>query len=620
MKKKKIFNVLILKYHSLIKRRNIIYGILINFFYSFITLFYTSFLLNLSFLDNNLFFLKVFTVIFLSRQITSFLFFDDFKLSWSKASIWTAYIKFFNNTISLIIYFAIFHFLNYKIPINLLLFEYSNFLFVIAISIYTYRYYKTGSLINSKNNLIIYGAGKAGLSVKSELNKSNLIFFIDDDKKMHYRSIDGVSIISSKKALNHLYSNIDNKDNTSLIIAMPSTNKDRIIKIYNRFFSFVGDVKILPPSSMNYQDKPYVEQLKKISIIDLLARNPKDLDKKNILNFIQNKVVLITGSSGTIGSELLKLCIENNAKKIIAIDHNEFSQYNLLEKNYKNVIVHVVSVLNKSIIEGVFKDNKPDIVIHAAAYKHVHLSEFSPSSAIENNIIGTKNIVDISVNYNVKKFVLISTDKAVRPTNIMGATKSIAELYCQNIKSEYTDVISVRFGNVLNSSGSVIPKFQNQIDNDLDITVTHKDITRYFMLVSEAANLVLQAASIGKNGEILILDMGDPIKISDLAQKMISLSGKDLKIKYTGLRKGEKLYEELLFEDSDKKTKYNSITIAFKRNYDFEKLNLDIYKLINSEKNDQIKIIKKILPDFEHLRDNNSTLSKSELKKIGLIN
>ena len=218
----------------------------------------------------------------------------------------------------------------------------------------------------------------------------------------------------------------------------------------------------------------------------------------------------------------------------------------------------MTSVLNKKVMNDIFEKYDIDLVIHAAAYKHVHLSEKSISSTITNNILGTKNMVDLSIENNVPKFVLISTDKAINPTNVMGATKSIAELYCQNVNSKTTSVISVRFGNVLGSSGSVIPKFQKQIDNDKDITVTHKDITRYFMLVEEACNLVLQASAIGKNSEILILDMGKPIKISDLARKMIDLSEKNyLNIKYTGLRKGEKLYEELLFNDTEKRQNIN---------------------------------------------------------------
>ena len=602
------------------RMRKIFYGILVNFFLTFTTFFSTSYLLEINLIKDISIFFKSFLIIFLTRQIISFIFFDDYKLSWSKASPWTAYLKFFNCTFSLFIYFSIFALLDYNIPFNLLLFEYSNFLFTIALSIYTYRYYQSGALFyNRRNKVIIYGAGKAGLSVKNELPySSKIILFIDDDKKMHYRSIDGLSIISSVKALEYLFDN-NLKDFVTLIIALPSAKNKDIISIYNKFKGSVKDIQILPPSSINYHNKPYIKQLKKISILDLLARNPKDLDEKLIRNFVKNKTILITGSSGTIGSELLKICVDNGAKKIIAIDHNEYGQYKILEKNYKNVLVSVVSILNKFLIEDIFFKEKPDIVIHAAAYKHVHLSEYSSSSAIINNVEGTKNIVDLSIKYDVKKFILISTDKAVRPTNIMGATKSVAELYCQNVKSKNTDVISVRFGNVLGSSGSVIPKFQNQIDNDKNITVTHKEITRYFMLVDEACKLVLQSAGIGKNGEILILDMGNAIKISDLAQKMIDLSGKNyLKIEYTGLRKGEKLYEELLFNDADKKTKYDSITVAKKRKYNIDELNKDIILLLDSR--DKIKIINKILPDFDHLRDNDSILSKASLKELGIIN
>ena len=597
---------------TFIRMNKIFLGVLVNLFITAFSYTSTSFLLKLDF-DFYIFF-----AIVIPRIILPFILFNDYKLSWSKASVWTAYIKFFINSISFVIY-SLFFYIFYKVDYSLLIFEYSNYLFLIAISLYTYRYYKLGLFINKENKIIIYGAGKAGVAVSKELSAlDKVVFFIDDDKKLHYRSIDGISIVSSKRVLEMDKINLIN---STLIIALPSVKNKKIVSIYNKFKILFKEIKILPPSSMTYTDRPYVQQLKKISILDLLARNPKDLDERKILEFIKGKTVLITGSSGTIGGELLKLCIKNNAKKIIAIDHNEFGQYELLEKSYKNVIVSVISILNKDILDNLFKKYKPNIVLHAAAYKHVHLSEYSYSSTIINNIKGTKNIVDLSIKYSISKFVLISTDKAVKPTNVMGATKSIAELYCQNVCSLSTDVVCVRFGNVLGSSGSVIPKFQNQIDLDQNITVTHKDITRYFMLVTEACNLVLQSASIGKNGEILILDMGNPIKISDLAKKMIGLSGKDyLKIKYTGLRKGEKLYEELLFDDSDKKTDYNSITVANKRTYDIDKLNYNIKLLLECDSKDKIRFIKKILPDFNHLRDNKSTLSKQELKELNLLN
>lgn len=575
--------------------RKIFYGILANFGLTFFTFFYVSYLLNVPYNFYN------FLVIISVRQLVSFVCFNDYNLSWSKSSINTAYIKLFSNSISFIIYFLIFRIFEVNIPFNILIFELSTFLIVISFCIYTYRFFKISTKYFKKNSVIIYGAGRAGINLQNELIDSKVLFFIDEDKKLHYRSVDGIKIISPENVIEKN----QNLTDTTLIIALPSASSKKKTRIYNKFKLLVNEIKFLPPVDEILKEKPFSKQLKNISILDLLARNPKDLDKNLISKFIKDRIILITGSSGSIGSELLKISIKNKAKEIIAIDHNEFGQYGILEKEYNKVKTYVISVLNKDSISEIFKKHKPDIVLHAAAYKHVHLSEYSISSTIKNNIIGTRNVVDLSILNNVKKFVLISTDKAVNPTNIMGASKSVCELYCQNIESNGTDIISVRFGNVLGSSGSVIPKFQSQINNDLDITVTHKDITRYFMLVTEACNLVFQAASIGKNSDILILKMGNPIKISELAQKMIDLSGKYyLKIKYTGLRKGEKLYEELLFSDKDKKTEYESITVAKRRKVKFHELNKMIQKLIEVPESEKINILKKILPDFNHMRDN----------------
>ena len=258
------------------------------------------------------------------------------------------------------------------------------------------------------------------------------------------------------------------------------------------------------------------------------------------------------------------------------------------------------SVSNLELLDKTFEKYKPDIVIHAAAYKHVPLVEDNIGEAIINNIIGTKNTIDCAIKHDVKKFVLISTDKAVRPTNVMGTTKRICELYAQNINTpQNTEIVAVRFGNVLGSSGSVIPKFKSQIEAGGPITVTHPDITRYFMLIPEACELVLQAASIGKGGEIFILDMGEPIKIVDLAKKMIELSGQShVQIEFSGLRPGEKLYEELLINDSDMKTEYESITVAGKTGYDIAKLNQDIYELVST--NEKLEKLKEMVPEFNH--------------------
>jgi UDP-N-acetyl-D-glucosamine 4,6-dehydratase len=342
------------------------------------------------------------------------------------------------------------------------------------------------------------------------------------------------------------------------------------------------------------------ENLIDLSIEDLLARHPKDLDESVVKELIEDKTVLITGAGGSIGSEIAKQCLKHNAKKLLLLDHSEYNLYTISgELESKDIVTLMQSVVDKKMLENVFKSYNPDIVIHAAAYKHVPLCEESIEGAILNNIIGTKNCIDLSIQYNVSKFVLISTDKAVRPTNIMGATKRVCELYAQNVKSRNTLITGVRFGNVLGSSGSVIPKFKKQIEENRPLTITHPDITRYFMLIPEACQLVLQAASIAKNRELFILDMGESVKIIDLAKKMLKIYGKsDLGIKFTGLRAGEKLYEELLLDDSDKDTRFDSIFIAPSTEFSIDVLDKYIEELLIID--DKIQKLKEILPEFNH--------------------
>jgi len=341
--------------------------------------------------------------------------------------------------------------------------------------------------------------------------------------------------------------------------------------------------------------------IKDISIEDLLARKPQDLDMITIANFIAGKVVLITGAGGSIGSELSRQVEIFGAKQIILVDHSEYNLYSITEEiNNKKSISVMQSVKEYSLLEKTFKKYQPDIVIHAAAYKHVPLCENNIREAVNNNIFGTKNVIDLSIKYSVAKLVLISTDKAVRPTNVMGTTKRICELYAHAVPSKETEIVAVRFGNVLGSSGSVIPKFKSQIDKGQPITVTHPDITRYFMLIPEACLLVLQAASIAKGGELFVLDMGKPVKIADLARQMIRLYGKEneVDIEFVGLREGEKLYEELLLDESDKETKYSSIFIAKPTKYDYPQLLHDIDLLLQN--NNHIEILKKIVLEFTH--------------------
>ena len=342
------------------------------------------------------------------------------------------------------------------------------------------------------------------------------------------------------------------------------------------------------------------EKLEDLSIEDLLARHPKDLDLDTIKNFIQNKSVLITGAGGSIGSEITRQCKKFGASTLTLVDNSEYNLYQIGEQ-IENAELKLVSVTDKHRLETIFKEARPQIVIHAAAFKHVPICESNQDMAVLNNVLGTKNMIDVSIENSVEKVVVISTDKAVRPTNVMGATKRVTELYANNVDARETEIVAVRFGNVLGSSGSVIPKFKQQIEKGGPVTVTHPDITRYFMLIPEACQLVLQAAAIAKGKELFILDMGKPIKIVDLAHQMIRLYGKEdeVKVEFTGLRPGEKLYEELLIDENEQRTQYSSIFIAKPTPYDIVQLNEDIYNLIDND--DKLVQLKKIVPEFTHM-------------------
>ena len=554
-------------------------------------------LLLVSILLNKNFSLLILGSIIFTRIISSFIFFDDYKLSWSKASTKTGLMKILLAIISFMVYMPILYLL-FEIPFNLLFIDLIFYTFTINILVYVYKYHHSLGKNEKTKKLVIYGAGKAGLQLQREFLNSEykLLCFIDDDEILQHRSIDGISIYSKEK-----YCNVfENQKVELMIVAMPSASKEKIKIVYENMQDYFNSIKILPSIEKILKKEEFSKQLKDIGVEDLLARHPKDLDKSAIKKFIENKKVLITGAGGSIGSEISRQCANFGASELILLDHSEFNLYQIAEElcNFKPKLV-MQSVVNKDLLDKTFEKYKPDIVIHAAAYKHVPLVEDNITEAILNNIVGTKNTIDCAIKHSVEKFVLISTDKAVRPTNVMGTTKRICELYAQNVDSKNTEIVAVRFGNVLGSSGSVIPKFKAQIALGGPITVTHPDITRYFMLIPEACELVLQAASIGKGGEIFILDMGEPIKIVDLAKKMIALSGKnEINIEFTGLRAGEKLYEELLISDTDMKTEYESITVAGKTNYEIGKLNQDIFELVST--NEKLEKLKEIVPEFNH--------------------
>ena len=375
---------------------------------------------------------------------------------------------------------------------------------------------------------------------------------------------------------------------------------DELKELYDELFAYgLKDIKLF--SLLEDESK----KIRDVSIEDLLARKPKDLDTKAIENFIKDKIVLVTGAGGTIGSEICKQCLKFGAKRLIMVEHSEFNLYSINETTGADARneLKMINVVYRHELEEVFAEFRPEVVVHAAAYKHVPLCEFNPHLAVKNNVIGTKNVIDLSKKYGAKKVVLISTDKAVRPTNIMGTTKRICELYALNSNDAASDtqIVAVRFGNVLGSSGSVIPKFKRQIEANEPLTVTHPEITRYFMLVSEACQLVLQAASIAQGGELFVLDMGEPVKIADLAKRMLQLAGKEeLGIKFVGLRPGEKLYEELLIDENDKSTKYQSIFVTHSAKYDLQELNSQIKELSECEDAQVADKLKRIVPEFSH--------------------
>jgi len=390
--------------------------------------------------------------------------------------------------------------------------------------------------------------------------------------------------------------NLIKEYNVKTAIIALALGQDELAELFDELTAYgIRDIKIF---SMFGTGK---DAIKDISIEDLLARKPKDLDSSAVEKFLGGKVVLVTGAGGSIGSEICKQCLKFGVSKLIMIDHSEFNLYKIGEITRSDKTVSkMINIVNEADLRAVFEEFRPQIAIHAAAYKHVPLCEANPKAAVVNNIIGTKILIDLSIEYGVSKVVMISSDKAVRPTNIMGATKRVCELYALNSNlPAKTEIVAVRFGNVLGSSGSVIPKFKEQIESNKPLTVTHPDITRYFMLVSEACQLVLQAASIAKGGELFVLDMGEPIKIADLAKKMLILSNKEhLGVEFVGLRPGEKLYEELLINKDDVKTEFQSIFVTRSGEYDVAKLNEQIENLTHAD--DVAAALKEIVPEFNH--------------------
>ena len=526
------------------------------------------------------------TVILL-RMLASFAIFRDYSSSWRRATQMTFLLKSFVYSMAFVVYVPIFY---RKVEFALLVSELLFFVFCINLMVSIYNYVMNKSKRVKTKSLVIFGAGEAGTKLREELANSEykVAYFIDDAPFLHGRTIDTVRILSREE-----FKKKTGKEPKFdlLLIAIPSASRAQVNSVYEEIGPYFSTIKILPPMGQVDQHTGYSSQLRDIRIEDLLSREPKDLDKRVIERFVKNKKVMITGGGGSIGSELVRQCVKYGASTVIVVDHSEYNLYAISEEFPDgDVKKYLVSVTNFSELEDVFRQTMPQIVLHAAAYKHVRFCELNPHSAVLNNILGTKNCIDLAIRYNVKKFVLISTDKAVRPTSIMGATKRVCELYAQNVNPGETEIVAVRFGNVLDSSGSVVPKFRELIKLNKPLPVSHPEVRRYFMLIPEACQLVLQAASLGKGGEIFILDMGEPVKILDLARTMLRLAGKsEEEIVFTGLGEGEKLYEELLIDDKAKDTKYKSIFIGKNTFCDIEQLNRDIIELAAIKDKEGIK-------------------------------
>lgn len=416
--------------------------------------------------------------------------------------------------------------------------------------------------IKTSNNVMIIGAGEATnvimreIQSSSYLANSHIACIIDDDRRKVGKYIRGVKVVGTRDKIKDaakLY------DIDEIIFSIPSASNEVKRDILNICKETDCTLKILPGVYQMVDGEININSIRNVDVLDLLGRDPIEVDIESIMGYVKDKVIMVTGGGGSIGSELCRQLVSHKPKQLIIFDIYENNAYDIqqeLKINYPdaNVVTLIGSIRNVSRLESVFAQYKPDIVYHAAAHKHVPLMEVSPDEAVKNNVVGTWNVAKMADKYGVKKFVMISTDKAVNPTNVMGATKRICEMIVQTYNEiSKTDFVAVRFGNVLGSNGSVIPLFKKQIEAGGPVTVTDPNIIRYFMTIPEAVSLVLQAGAYAKGGEIFILDMGEPVKIDDLAKNLIRLSGYtlgiDMEIKYTGLRPGEKLYEELLMKE-----------------------------------------------------------------------
>ena len=485
--------------------------------------------------------------------------------------------------------------------------------------IFKIYYMETVNPVKLRKNIVIFGAGESGVTTKRTIDRDNaskykVLAFFDEDPTKIGMQLEGLPVVNYHYLNNYLKTN-----NVSfLIIAVQKIGNAKVKDITETALPHNVKVLKVPPVSRWLNGNLSFKQIKKVKIEDLLERTQIQLDLSLLNPELSGQTIMITGAAGSIGSEIVRQLLQFPYKRLVLIDEAEtpcfFLQGEINQVNgMKDVNMHILDICDTEQMDKLMDRYRPNIIYHAAAYKHVPMMEKNVRSAIKVNVEGTKRLADMAVKYGAKKFVMVSTDKAVNPTNVMGASKRIAEMYVQalNFHQTTTKFITTRFGNVLDSNGSVIPIFRQQIEKGGPITVTHPDITRYFMTISEACQLVITAGAMGNGGEIFIFDMGKSVRISDLAKKMIQLSGltldKDITIQYTGLRPGEKLYEELLAtEENTIKTEHKKIKIAKVRTYEYDTLAPQIQKLIDLQNEDDFTIVAQMKEVVHEYKSQNS--------------
>jgi FlaA1/EpsC-like NDP-sugar epimerase len=520
---------------------------------------------------------------------------------------------------------------NFTIPLSIIIINSLISFVVLTASRYVFKsmYEQMTMGIRASKNVLIYGAGSSGILTYSALTNhaksdAKVMGYIDNDNKKVGKNINGVPVFS-ETILNRAF--LEKNNIAEIIFSIQNIDSKSLRTKVEDLVDLPVLVKIVPPIEDWINGELKVSQIKKVQIEDLLDRAPIQIMNNKIEVALMNKRILVTGGAGSIGSEIVRQICNYKYDSLIIVDQAESALYDLqqeLKQNgFHNFIPIVADIRDKNRMNQIFEEHQPSTVFHAAAYKHVPLMEYNSYEAIKINIAGTKTIADLSLIHGVEKFVFVSTDKAVNPTNVMGASKRIAEMYISCMQQERkTKFITTRFGNVLGSNGSVIPLFRKQIEHGGPLTLTHKDITRYFMTIPEASQLVLEAGAMGTGGEIFIFDMGESVKIYDLAKNMIKLSGlrypEDIDIKITGLRPGEKLYEELLANgENTMPTYHKKIKISKVRELDYAKVRSKIDELCITNmffNGNTVKLMKEIVPEYI---SKNSTLCELDKKEEG---